>query len=203
MNNRWNQFIYARWAPIYDRVLDATLFVKGRRRALALLAPQPGQRLLLVGVGTGADLPWLPAGVSAIGVDLSAAMLARAKAKAASRNPIATLIRSDAGRLPVAMGTCDGAVLNLVLSVVPDPRACWAETTRVVRPGSRIVVFDKFVADDADAPLGRRLLNLGARCLGTDINRRLVDIVDDDRNRVLADEASVLGGLYRIVLFER
>jgi hypothetical protein len=45
---------------------------------VATLDAHAGQRVLLPGVGTGADLPLLPAGTCAIGVDLSPAMLARA-----------------------------------------------------------------------------------------------------------------------------
>ncbi len=47
----------------------------------AVLAPNTAEHVLLVGVGTGADLTLLPPGVRALGVDLSAAMLARAKAR--------------------------------------------------------------------------------------------------------------------------
>ena len=43
----------------------------GRHRAIQLLALQPGERVLLVGVGTGANLTLLPPGVQAMGTDLS------------------------------------------------------------------------------------------------------------------------------------
>jgi phosphatidylethanolamine/phosphatidyl-N-methylethanolamine N-methyltransferase len=62
MSNRWNRFIYHLWAPVYDAALEG-LFRPGRARALASLALQPGERVLLVGVGTGADLAYLPPGV--------------------------------------------------------------------------------------------------------------------------------------------
>jgi hypothetical protein len=62
LTNRWNRFIYGLWAPFYDRAF-ARLFAVGRRQAMAALAPQPDERLLLAGIGTGADLPLLPAGV--------------------------------------------------------------------------------------------------------------------------------------------
>jgi phosphatidylethanolamine/phosphatidyl-N-methylethanolamine N-methyltransferase len=69
MTNRWNQFIYRIWAPIYDAALGH-FFMPGRKRALELLNLKPGEKVLLVGIGTGADLPFMPAGVDAIGVDL-------------------------------------------------------------------------------------------------------------------------------------
>ena len=70
MTNRWNRFIYRLWAPIYDSTVNL-FFMPGRKRALDLLNLQPGECVLLVGVGTGADLPLLPAGVDATGIDLS------------------------------------------------------------------------------------------------------------------------------------
>jgi hypothetical protein len=64
MTNRWNRLIYRLWAPVYDSTLNH-FFMPGRRRALELLDLQRGEKVLLVGVGTGTDLPFLPAGVDA------------------------------------------------------------------------------------------------------------------------------------------
>ena len=80
MTNRWNRFIYRLWAPVYDATVGR-FFLPGRKRAIELLDLQPGERVLLVGVGTGADLLLLPQGVRAIGVDISPDMLARARRK--------------------------------------------------------------------------------------------------------------------------
>jgi ubiquinone/menaquinone biosynthesis C-methylase UbiE len=78
MNNRRNRFVYRLWAPVYDAVLER-LFREGRSRSMERLALKAGERVCLVGVGTGADLLHLPKGVNGIGVDLSEAMLARRK----------------------------------------------------------------------------------------------------------------------------
>ncbi len=82
MTNRGNQIIYKVWAPFYD-ALAGRLYQSGRRQALAQLDLQAGQTVLLVGVGTGADLPDMPAGVQVTGVDLSPEMLYKAEAKRA------------------------------------------------------------------------------------------------------------------------
>ena len=74
MTNRWNQFIYRLWAPVYDATVNH-FFMPGRRRAMDVLDLKEGESVLLLGVGTGADLPLLPAGVRAVGVDLSPEML--------------------------------------------------------------------------------------------------------------------------------
>ena len=75
LSNRWNRFIYRLWSPIYDGLCDRFFAAPGRRRAMAALDLKPGERVLLVGIGTGVDLPLLPEGAQAIGIDFSPDML--------------------------------------------------------------------------------------------------------------------------------
>lgn len=72
----WNRFRYTLWAPMYDWVAR---FGRQRRRSLALLDLRPGEQVLLVGAGTGADLPWIPDSVSVLATDWTPAMLERAR----------------------------------------------------------------------------------------------------------------------------
>ena len=81
MNDNSNRTIYKLWAPIYDRVMG-TFAGKARRHAIELLKLQPGESVLLSGVGTGLDLPHIQAGVKITGIDLSPAMLRKAQGKA-------------------------------------------------------------------------------------------------------------------------
>jgi ubiquinone/menaquinone biosynthesis C-methylase UbiE len=106
----------------------------------------------------------------------------------------------DAQALPLADETFDAVMLNLILSVVPDAARCMSEAIRILRPGGRIVVFDKFLPDDSRPSLGRRLSNVFSTLLGTDINRRLDDIIAGLPCELVHDEPSVLGGMYRVVL---
>ena len=202
MTNRRNRIIYRLWAPFYDAILTR-FFQPGRARAIEVLDPRAGERVLLVGVGTGADLPLLPAGVQAVGIDLSAAMLARAKARLPLPDRDIVLEEADAQALPYDAGSFDAVVLNLILSVVPDPAACLREALRVLRPGGRAVVFDKFVADGTRPTLGRRIGNLVTTPFGTNIIRRLGDILAGQECSVLSDESSLLGGLFRVVRLRR
>jgi ubiquinone/menaquinone biosynthesis C-methylase UbiE len=201
LTNRWNRLIYRLWSPIYDAVISR-FYARERRRAIDLLAAQPGERLLLVGVGTGADLPLLPPGVSGAGIDLSPDMLAHARARLPLAGREIALARGDAERLPLGAGVFDAAVLNLILSVVPDGVACLRETVRAVRPGGRIIIFDKFLPDQAHPTVGRRLFNQLTMLIDTDINRRLGDILAGSRCEVLRDEASMLNGAYRVILLQ-
>ena len=174
----------------------------GRTRALAMAALTAGQRVLVLGVGTGIDLPLLPAGVRAVGVDLSPAMLARARTRLPLADRAVSLVLADAQRLPLADASCDAAVLDLILTVVPDGRAALAEALRVVRPGAALVGYDKFLRGGRPGP-ARRALNALTTRLGTDINRRLEDLVAGLPCVVELDEPSTLGGVYRAFRLRR
>jgi ubiquinone/menaquinone biosynthesis C-methylase UbiE len=198
MSNRWNRIIYHLWAPVYDSTVEH-LFARGRRRAMQILDLQPGERVLLVGVGTGVDLPLLPVGVEAVGIDLSPAMLKRAHAKLPLPGRNIKLIQGDAQQLQVNEGSFDAVLFNLILSVIPDGAACLRENLRALKPGGRAVIFDKFLPDDGRLSLRRRLLNLGSTLFGTDITRRFKDLADGCRITVLNQESSLLRGAYRVI----
>ncbi len=202
LTGAYNQFIYRLWSPVYDPV-TTRFFRRGRDQAAAAAGFQPGERVLLVGVGTGADLPLLPPGVRAVGIDLSEAMLARARARLPLPGREITLQVGDAEALPFPDGAFDAVLLHLILSVVPEPRRCMGEALRVLRPGGRAVVFDKFLPDGAGPRLRRRVANACSTLLGTDINRRLGEMVAGLPCEVARDEPSLLGGMYRVVLLRR
>jgi hypothetical protein len=46
MTNRWNRIIYRLWAPIYDATVNH-FFLPGCRRAMEVLAIQPGDRIYI------------------------------------------------------------------------------------------------------------------------------------------------------------
>ena len=197
--NRWNRRRYTFWAPVYD------LLVRGldrkRRSSLALLDPRPGERLLIVGAGTGADLPHLPAGCLVLATDLTPAMLRRARPRAGERKHLAVM---DGHALAVRDGAVDGVILHLVLAVIPDPARCLREGARVLRPGGRVVVFDKFVRTRRP-PAALRACNAVIRVLFTDMTRRFEDILAASGADLVTvhDQAAMLGGLYRYVLLRK
>ncbi len=202
MTNTYNRFIYRLWAPIYDATVGG-VFQSGRKRAFDILDLQPGERVLLVGVGTGADLPLLPEGVQAVGVDLSPAMLAKARVRLPLPGCEVELLEGDAQKLQVEEAGFDAVVFNLILSVIPDGRACLRENLRALKPGGRAVVFDKFLPDVGQLSFGRRLLNIGSTLFGTDINRRFCDMAQGLDLVITRNEPSIMNGLYRVILIKR
>jgi phosphatidylethanolamine/phosphatidyl-N-methylethanolamine N-methyltransferase len=202
MTNRWNRIIYRLWAPIYDETLNR-FFLFGRKKAIQFLDLQGGERVLIVGVGTGADLPLLPRGVEVTGVDLSREMLAKARLKLEQSPARVKLIQGDAQILLVEPASFDAVILNLILSVIPDGKACLQAASQALKPGGRAVIFDKFLPEGKHVSLSRQFINLFSTLLGTDINRRLSDMMADCPCEIIQDEPGIANGLYRVILLRK
>jgi ubiquinone/menaquinone biosynthesis C-methylase UbiE len=155
------QHSYTLFAPAYDLLLRA-VSAGARRRSLAHLPSQGAQRVLLAGVGTGLDVPYLPANNDYVGIDITRAMLARVPA---SPPPLA-LVQGNVMRLPFADESFDYAVMHLIVAVVPEPSRCLAEAARVLKRGGTLLVLDKFLRPGQAAPL-RRALSPFTRAIAT------------------------------------
>jgi ubiquinone/menaquinone biosynthesis C-methylase UbiE len=174
------------------------LVARERRRSLQLLDPRPGERILIVGAGTGADLPYLPAGCRVLATDLTPAMLETARPRARAGIHLALM---DGQQLAVPAASFDAVVLHLILAVIPDPVRCLQEAARALRPGGRIVVFDKFVRGGR-VPLALRVVNPVARLLFTDMTRDFEEIRERSGTPLVVthDAPALLGGLFRHLL---
>jgi ubiquinone/menaquinone biosynthesis C-methylase UbiE len=71
------RFAYTVLAPFYDAIVSRAS-AQARRASIAALPVDGRQRILLSGVGTGLDLPLLPANHDYVALDLTQAKLARA-----------------------------------------------------------------------------------------------------------------------------
>lgn len=197
VSNDWNRTIYRLYAPVYDWL--ATPFEYGRQRAIDRLDVSAGDRVLLVGCGTGRDLDLLPAGASVAGIDITPAMVRRTAARAHAVDPAVEAQVADGGALPFKADAFDAVTLHLVLSVVPDPAAVVAETARVLAPGGRVSIFDKFVPADETPSTLRRAVNPLARRLFADLTRPLEPLVADT-DLVIGEREPTLGGLYTVTV---
>lgn len=195
--NWWNRVRYRLYAPVYDWV--ASPLERGRRRAIERLDPEPGERLLILGCGTGLDLEYLPADVSITAVDLVPTMARRTAARADALGLDVDVRVGDASRLAVADDTFDAVLLHLVLSVVPDPGTVVDEAARVLAPDGRVSIYDKFAPPGSAPSLLRRAVNPLARFLFADLNRRLEPLVADAGLDIEEREA-FFGGLYTVTI---
>jgi ubiquinone/menaquinone biosynthesis C-methylase UbiE len=112
-----------------------------RRAAIAAARVTPGMIVADVGIGTGflAEAA-LDAGARVIGIDISDAMLAQARAKFAGR-PFESRL-GDVNHLPLDDGEADAVVANMVLHHAPDPAAAIREMARALNAGGTLVVTD-------------------------------------------------------------
>ena len=201
---RWNRWRYTLYAPLYDAALARLPFMaRARARSIALAALRPGERVLLVAAGTGLDLPFLPRDVRVTATDLTPAMVRRLAARARTLGLEVDARVMDAQRLDLPDASVDCVVLHLALAVVPDPAACLREAARVLRPGGRVAVFDKFLPDDATPSAGRRAASAVARVVATDLDRRLGPLLRAAGLRETAREAAGMGGLFVVARAER
>jgi phosphatidylethanolamine/phosphatidyl-N-methylethanolamine N-methyltransferase len=196
----WNRVRYTLLAPLYDRVAG---FRPQRRRSFELLAPRTGERILIDGCGTGADLAFLPAGVQVVATDLTPAMVERTRQRARSLGRDVDARVMDAQALDLPDAWFDAVVLHLILAVVPDPAAAVREAERVLRPGGRAVVFDKWVPEGRRPSLLRRAANLVASAAATDITRRLGDVLAGTSFVVEHREPAGAGGFFSIALLRK
>lgn len=137
--------VYRRYAKRYDFYFGA-LFQPGRKAVIKRMHCQPGERILEVGVGTGLSLPLYPSGVQVTGIDISEAMLARARARATrdQLEQVAALLRMDAEHMDFRDDSFDKVVAMYVVSVVPSPAQLVAEMCRVCRPGGELYIVNHF-----------------------------------------------------------
>jgi ubiquinone/menaquinone biosynthesis C-methylase UbiE len=196
----WDRIRYTAWAPGYDRLVRSFPAIeRARRRSIDLLGLRASERVLIVGAGTGLDLPHLPAVAHVAAIDVTPAMLDRLRERARVGQQSVDARVGDARRLPWADGEFDAVVLHLVLAVMPEPERALAEVDRVLRAGGRAAVFDKFLAPHQTPSLVRRLMNTVARVLFSDLNRRLEPLVAGTTLVIERDEPAAFRGAYRVV----
>ena len=190
---------YTLAAPFYDAFLTAA--TRGaRKRSLSALGNSPPCDVLLLGVGTGLDLPHLPNQHRYVGLDLTAAMLTRARPRAAGLH--FTPLRGDVQRLPFGDASFDVAVLHLILAVVPAPTLCLAEAVRVLRPGGQLLVFDKFLRRGEAG--WKRLLNPLTRHVATRLDVVFEDVLEAVGGiQVTANDAALASGWFRLIRLEK
>jgi SAM-dependent methyltransferase len=111
---------------------------------------QPGDRVVDVGSGAGIDSLIAARMVApdgqVIGVDMTPAMLAKARAAAAEAGLPNVEFREGFGEaLPVDEGWADVVISNGVLNLMPDKPAALGEMARVLKPGGRLQIGDILV----------------------------------------------------------
>jgi phosphatidylethanolamine/phosphatidyl-N-methylethanolamine N-methyltransferase len=144
VGNAFVDRVYAKLTPVYDLVFGPVL-QPGRVKAIPRMALKPGARVLEVGAGTGINAPLYPRDCQVTAIDLSSAMLEKARERVARLGLThVRLLEADAEHLTFADDSFDSVYAPYTISVVPDPVKVALEMKRVCRPGGRIVILNHF-----------------------------------------------------------
>ncbi|HWQ44929.1 MAG TPA: methyltransferase domain-containing protein, partial [Methanosarcina barkeri] len=131
---------YNRIASIYELIdlpLELLFFRTWRKEALSGL----NGKVLEVGVGTGRNLKYYPAGCSVTGIDRSIGMLEKALEKTKEMNNI-NLYLMDAEHLEFPDNSFDYVVTTFVLCTIPDPVKALKEMRRVLKPSGELIALE-------------------------------------------------------------
>ncbi|WP_417899791.1 class I SAM-dependent methyltransferase [Bacillus haimaensis] len=204
MNNPWNKVIYKFWAPLYDKLFNSGSFLQARREIFREILFENGQKILFVGVGTGADLELIPhANLDITAIDFSPDMLEKAQAK--FKDSSIEFLEMDAQNMTFPDHSFDHVVASLILSVVPDAEKCFQEMERVLKGDGSMIVFDKFAPKDRKLAVGKRAIRPLVQLLGTDIGLSFEKLYEKYSRslKIVDDKPMMMNGMYRKILMKK
>ena len=145
---------------------------------------KPGETVLDLGSGGGIDCFLAAREVGAtgrvIGVDMTPAMLERARANRAKVNAANVEFRlGEIEHLPVADESVDVIISNCVVNLSPDKLQVFRDALRVLKPGGRLVVSDLVLTRSLDEVL-RRDVDLYVGCVaGASLKQDYLQLMRD------------------------
>ena len=167
---------YNRLAPYYDlmeALVESWRFAAWRSR---LREKVQGTRALEVGVGTGKNMPYYPAGVAMTAIDLSPRMLKRAENRAKALGITLDLKEMDVQALRFPDESFDTVFATFVFCSVPDPILGLKELHRVCKPNGRLLLLEHMRPGNRFLGMLFDTLNpFVVRMMGANINRRTLD----------------------------
>lgn len=200
-SNLWNKIRYTIYTPVYD--LIAFPLYQQRRESIRILDPQINDKILIIGAGTGLDLYYLKECNHITATDITPSMVSMIKLRARNLKMTVNTHVMDGRNLQFDDNSFDGVILHLILAVIPDPVQCLREAERVLKPGGKIIIFDKFARDNVKISKVRKMVNLLTNFLFSDITRKPAEIIGKTQLVKIYEKDALLGGLFRILKLEK
>ncbi|ELY37872.1 methyltransferase type 11 [Natronorubrum tibetense GA33] len=150
------QEFYGRWAGLYDVIARRTPGIPAlRRRAAAACRLEPGDTVVEMGCGTGANLPYLrdrvgPEG-TVIGIDFTGPVLERARDLTAEYDNV-HVVRADATQPPLDVEDIDALLATFVVGMLEDPTGAVDDWCDLVGPDGHVVLANAARSDEWYAP---------------------------------------------------
>jgi ubiquinone/menaquinone biosynthesis C-methylase UbiE len=190
---------YQRIAPAYDR-MQTMMEKRANAWRAHLWSLVHGPKVLEVGVGTGKNMPFYPAGIEITAIDLTPGMLERAHQVADKLNARVDLQLGDVQSLQVPAATFDEAVATFVFCSVPDPVLGLRELRRTVRPGGRVLLIEHVRSEQPLVGYLMDLLNpVAVHITGANINRRTVDNVKKSGLQLVSAGTLGMNGIVKLI----
>lgn len=193
---------YTLLAPVYDAIVSGPIDAY-RKKSLSRLKDTANKQVLINGIGSGLDIPYLARDACYTGTDITPAMLKRAEKRAQAKTGEQAVNISfrlaDSQALPFEDNLFDAVVMHLILAVVPSPELALKEACRVLKPGGRIYIFDKFIRSGQYA-IGRRLLNIITRHIATRTDVIFEEVLSScPQLDIIHDEPALANGWFRLI----
>lgn len=193
---------YTLLAPVYDFIVSGP-FDSARKKSIARINNVDGKKILINGIGSGLDIPYLPPGASYTGTDITPAMLKRAKKRAHAHHFDIELLCTDSQALPFEDQQFDIILMHLILAVVPGPVDALKEATRVLKSTGKIYILDKFLKPGEFAPV-RRIINLLSRHIATRTDVIFEDLLAQcNQLQLISNKPALANGWFRLIELEK
>ena len=143
---------------------------------------------LMVAAGTGNDFKYFPPGLAITAIDISPAMIERARPKAVAYPGRLTLREMDVQALEFRDETFDTVVTACTFCSVPDPVRGLRELRRCLKPSGRLLMFEHVRSRIGPIAILQDLLTPITRQLGPEMNRDTVRNVERAGFEIDGDE---------------
>ncbi|MBL4820227.1 MAG: methyltransferase domain-containing protein [Gammaproteobacteria bacterium] len=135
-------------------------------------------KVLFLAVGTGLDIQNFPSGKDITGIDISSAMLEKAKNRADTYEGNLDLIEMDVHDMPFEDNSFDQVYTSCTFCSVPNPVKGLESLKRVLKPGGEIRMFEHTGSKFFPFNLLMDIMTPLSKKVGPDMNRNTVGNVE-------------------------